>query len=133
MKKYILVLLIFFFVSESKATHLMGGEITWECIKTGPKSGQYVFQMKLYRDCQGVALGGSTEYLTVHNSTISSITLNRVSVTDLSPTCNTIDGPNTEFTCGTSNTGFSGNGNGAVEEHIYISDTIRIIGAPDAN
>ena len=133
MKKIILVLLIFFFIIESKATHLMGGEITWECIKTGPKSGQYVFQMKLYRDCQGVALNNSTEYLTVHNSTISSIILNRVSVTDLSPTCNTIDGPNSEFTCGTSNTGFSGNGNGAVEEHIYRSDTLRITGTPDSN
>ena len=133
MKKLLLVLFIFFFVIESKATHLMGGEITWECIKTGSKSGQYVFQMKLYRDCQGVALGGLTEYLTVHNSTISSITLNRVSVTDLSPNCDTINGPNSEFTCGTSNTGSSGNGNGAVEEHIYMSDTIRILGTPDAN
>ena len=65
MKKLLLVLFIFFFVIEIKATHLMGGEITWECIKTGSKSGQYVFQMKLYRDCQGVALGGLTEYLTV--------------------------------------------------------------------
>ena len=26
-----------------------------------------------------------------------------------------------------------GNGNGAVEEHVYMSDTIRILGAPDAN
>ena len=133
MKKLLLVLFVFFFVIESKSTHLMGGEITWECIKTGSKSGQYVFQMKLYRDCQGVALGGLTEYLTVHNSTISSITLNRVSVTDLSPNCDTINGPNSEFTCGTSNTGSSGNGNGAVEEHIYMSDTIRILGTPDAN
>ena len=47
MKKILLALFILLFISETKATHLMGGEITWECIKTGPKTGQYVFQMKL--------------------------------------------------------------------------------------
>ena len=133
MRKLIIVLFVLIFVSDVKATHLMGGEITWECIKTGSKAGHYVFQMKLYRDCQGVSLGSSTEYLTVHNSTISSIILNRVTISDLSPTCNTIDGPNPEFSCGPSNSGFSGNGNGAVEEHVYRSDTIRIDGTPDAN
>ena len=105
MRKLIIVLFVLIFVSDVKATHLMGGEITWECIKTGSKAG-HVFQMKLYRDCQGVSLGSSTEYLTVHNSTISSIILNRVTISDLSPTCNTIDGPNPEFSCGPSNSGF---------------------------
>ena len=33
----------------------MGGEITWECIKTGPNTGYYIFT-KIYRDCQGVPL-----------------------------------------------------------------------------
>ena len=112
----------------------MGGEITWECIKTGPKSGHYVFQMKAYRDCQGIPLPSGSVNLIAHNvPSISSITLNSVSVTDLSPTCNTIDGPNIEFSCGPSNSGYTGNGNGAVEEHIYRSDTIRITGAPDSN
>ena len=32
-----------------EATHIMGGEITWSCTP----SGQYIFKMKLYRDCQG--------------------------------------------------------------------------------
>ena len=34
----------------------MGGEITWKCIKSGNKSGFYVFEVKVYRDCQGVAI-----------------------------------------------------------------------------
>ena len=117
-----------------QATHLMGGEITWECIKSGNKAGQYVFQLKAYRDCQGIALPEDSIFLATHNiASISSITLYNSSVTDLSPNCDTLDGPNLEFSCGPSNTGFSGNGNGAVEEHIYRSDTIRILGAPDAN
>ena len=133
MKKIIILISAVFFSYHLKATHLMGGEITWQCIKTGSKSGHYVFQMKLYRDCQGVPLISSTEYLTVHNSTLSSIALNRVSISDLSPICDTVDGPNYQFSCTPSNTGFSGNGNGAVEEHIYRSDTIRIDGTPDTN
>jgi hypothetical protein len=28
----------------------MGGEITWDCVG----GGQYVFTMKLYRDCNGI-------------------------------------------------------------------------------
>ena len=133
MKKLLLVLLLVFLSTQSKATHLMGGEITWECIKTGPSAGLYVFQLKIYRDCQGVPLGGGTEYLTVHNSSLSSIAVNIISITDLSPDCNTIDGPNTQFSCGGSNTGFTGNGNGAVEEQIYRSDTMRLIGSPDSD
>ena len=36
--------------STSKASHLMGGEITWECLSTG----KYVFHMIVYRDCAGI-------------------------------------------------------------------------------
>ncbi|MAZ93207.1 MAG: hypothetical protein CMF58_02210 [Lentimicrobiaceae bacterium] len=134
MKKLLLVLFVLLLVSEIKATHLMGGEITWECIKTGPKSGQYVFQLKVYRDCQGIPLqGGGFLYITTHNvPSVPSILLNEVSVTDLSPNCNTTNGTNTQFSCGGINIS-AGNGNGAVEEHIYRSDTIRIIGAPNSN
>ena len=110
----------------------MGGEITWECIKTGSNSGSYVFTLKVYRDCQGVPVGGSN--ITVYNVPgLTSIPLNYISVTDLSPACDTIDGVNMQFSCGGSNVGSAGNGNGAVEEHIFRSDTIRILGTPDAN
>ena len=134
MKKLLLVVLILFFVNDTRATHLMGGEITWECIKSGNKAGQYVFQLKAYRDCQGIALPEDSIFLATHNiASISSITLYNFSVTDLSPNCDTLNGSNSEFSCGPSNLGFSGNGNGSVEEHIFRSDTIRILGTPDAN
>ena len=105
MKKILLILLVLFISNQTKATHLMGGEITWECIKTGPSAGLYVFQLKVYRDCQGVGLqGGPILYLTTHNiPSISRIALNEISVTDLSPSCNTVNAPNTQFSCNGSN------------------------------
>ena len=111
----------------------MGGEISWQCIKSGNNTGFYVFQVKVYRDCQGVPIDTNMS-LTVHNHpSLSSISLTYLGGSDISPICDTINGPNNNFACGNTNTGQGGNGNGAVEEHVYISDTLRILGIPDAN
>ena len=115
-----------------QATHLMGGEITWECIKTGPDAGKYVFNVRVYRDCQGIPIS-TVMNLDVHNVPgLSTISLLYVGSNDISPLCNTIDGSNTPFSCGGVNTQ-TGNGNGAVEEHIYQSSPTEINGTPDAN
>ena len=67
MKKLISVLvLLAFTLNTVKASHLMGGEITWKCIKSGNKKGAYVFSVKVYRDCQGIAISTSMS-LDVHN------------------------------------------------------------------
>ena len=133
MKKILLGLFITLLSFDVSATHIMGGEITWTCIKTGPKAGFYVFQVKVYRDCQGVAIDTVTT-LTTHNIPGTSfIQLYYQGGNDLSPSCDTVNGPNMQFSCGSLNTAGIGNGNGAVEEHIYMSDTIRIPGVPDAN
>ena len=42
-----LVLLLGLMASDLNATHLLGGEVTWQC--TG--NGQYKFQLTLYREC----------------------------------------------------------------------------------
>jgi hypothetical protein len=110
----------------------MGGEITWKCIKSGPSVGKYVFQVKVYRDCQGIPIA-TTMNLDVHNVPgLSTLPLIWYAANDLSPSCDTIDGSNSPFSCNGTNIGFAGNGVGAVEEHIYISDTVRIIGTPDS-
>ena len=134
MKKLLAILLMLFaFTNNSNATHLMGGEITWECIKTGPDAGFYIFTVKVYRDCQGVSID-TNMFLTVHNvPSLTTISLTYIGANDLSPTCDTINGPNAAFSCGSANVWGAGNGNGAVEEHIYTSAPIRIIGTPDAN
>ena len=46
-----------------RASHLMGGEITWTC----QGNGQFVFHMKLYRDCNG-ATGPPSAALDVFNN-----------------------------------------------------------------
>lgn len=133
MKRLLSVLLIcFVFVGTSNATHLMGGEITWECIKSGSEAGKYIFKIKVYRDCQGIPISTSMD-LDAHNVPgITSIPLTYIGANDISPTCNIVDGANLSFSCGGVNTQ-TGNGNGAVEEHVYQSEAIEINGTPDTN
>ena len=54
MKRILLLLLLFFSSYNIQASHLMGGEITWKCIKSGPNAGSYVFEVTVYRDCRGI-------------------------------------------------------------------------------
>ena len=133
MKKFLLFTISLIFSFNTNATHLMGGEITWECIKSGPNTGYYIFNVKIYRDCQGVPLADvNNKSLTVHNHPlINSISLNYLGSNDMSPTCN-INGPNVPFSCGGSNIGNAGNGNGAVEEHIFQSNPVILAGSPDS-
>lgn len=49
MRNTLFVLLAVFFTTELFAAHIIGGEITYECLGTG----QYRFTLKLYRDCAG--------------------------------------------------------------------------------
>ena len=127
--------MLFVFVNVSNATHLMGGEITWVCIKdtADPDFGKYKFTVIVYRDCQGVPINTMMS-LTAHNVPgLTTIPLSYVGATDLSPVCDTIDGPNSPFSCNGTNILNAGNGNGAVEEHVYQSEAIAITGTPDAN
>lgn len=134
MKKWFLILCVISFINEIQASHLMGGDITWECIKNGSNAGLYVFTVKVYRDCQGIPVSITGIDLITHNiPSISSIFLNHISSNDLSPACDVINGPNLQFSCGGTNISGAGNGNGAVEEHIFRSDTISIDGSPDSN
>jgi len=131
MKRILLVLFLAFSCYNIQATHLMGGEITWKCIKSGVNAGSYVFEVKVYRDCQGVAISTSLP-LMVHNVPgLTSIPLTWISGTDISPLCN-INGPNMPFSCNGLNVPMSTFDPGAVEEHIYRSDTIRLTGTPDS-
>ena len=51
----------------ANATHMMGGEITWKCIKDplDPDVGKYIFTMKMYRDCDGATLPSSAQTIYV--------------------------------------------------------------------
>ena len=135
MKKIFLILVFssLFISNYTFSTHLMGGEITYTCVKSGSKTGFYVFNVIIYRDCQGIPID-TTSFINVHNHpTLQTINLNYIETNDISPMCDTINGNNLMYSCGGNNIGYAGNGIGVVEEHIYRSDTIRITGTPDSD
>jgi gliding motility-associated-like protein len=113
----ILVVLLLLSTLRVEATHLMGGEIIWEC----QGDGRYIFTMKLYRDCNGIAVQLPV-LLRVHNHpSVSSIAMNLISRTDISPKCN---GSGPTISC----TGVRGPG--AVEEYIFRSNIVNLPGVP---
>jgi len=129
MKKYLVIFLTFFlFNFSASATHIMGGEITWTCLKVGPDVGKYVFQMKIYRDCYGNAFPVTAQTIDHHNypalGQTTPIVMNFISATDISTTGVATSG-NACFTCA--------NGDlGAVEEYTFESTPIFLAGSPPA-
>lgn len=111
------------------ATHLLGGEITWECIKSGPDIGKFRFKMLLYRDCGSgnATIGTGNQTLTVHNNpNLSSIVMYYQYSMDISPGVGGNCNPN--IVCN----GVS-SGQGAIEEYYYESAPITLTGTPPAN
>ena len=73
---------IIFFSFSAKATHLMGGEISYTNVGTN----QYKITLKLYRDCAGVNLS-NTVTVNVTGGSSGSISLSRTSMRDVSILC----------------------------------------------
>jgi hypothetical protein len=107
------VILFLSFQPKAKATHLLGGSITWECTPTG----QYVFTLTLYRDCTGIPLSANAQ--TLNTNAGGTITCTKVATNYLNKECNAI-----------SCQGVSGIYVGAVEEHIYKSGPVTLPGMP---
>ncbi len=134
-----LLFLFLFSFQKSHATHYMGGEITWECLS----NGNYRFILKAYRECyttNGYPAANYGQTQTLHSdSPIGSILLTEIPgwPKDISPVCNA----NSNFLHITCVGMDSANGNaniGAVEEHIYTTDSlypngIHINGVPPAS
>ncbi len=109
------------------ASHVMGGEITWVCLG----SGEFQFDLVIYRDCNGLEIVDPSIDIEVWNhSTVTSITCNMFSSTDLSPQCTEVGGGPLELDCGVGTGG--GTGPGAVQKFIYRSDPIFLGGVPPA-
>jgi len=78
---YIILLNLILFVpfNSLMARHIIGGEITYECIGEGeiPNTRKYKFYMKIYRDCQG---GGPSfenpASLTIHEGNTATLIAN---------------------------------------------------------
>ncbi len=123
-QKTLLILLLMFTSFWSNATHVVGGELTWKC-----QGGDYVFELVVYRDCNGSVVSTSNVTVDVWNHpTITNLSLAYVSSSDLSPTCTPVAGGPGQLACGTGAN--AGNGIGAIEKAIYRSAPITIGGTP---
>ncbi|HLG02865.1 MAG TPA: hypothetical protein VI731_04680, partial [Bacteroidia bacterium] len=124
-------ILIMSFVTPCAGSHLMGGEITWQC----QGSGEFIFKMKLYRDCNG-ANGPAVATLDVFNNPLlTQIPLTLFSQTDISPQCNASTGPNISCANAQSQPNWPNSLTpvaGAVEEFLYQSAPITLTGTPPA-
>jgi gliding motility-associated-like protein len=131
MRKIVLFIFILFTVYSSKASHFIGGEITWQCDTdpVSPNYGRYTFYLTIYQDCDGINFyyGTCAEDLTVHNLPgLTQICMNFLDTNDISSSgvsgaqpCYDCDNqPNNQF--------------GAVREWLYVSDPITLNGTPPA-
>ncbi|AEV33971.1 hypothetical protein Oweho_3016 [Owenweeksia hongkongensis DSM 17368] len=118
MKKSLLLLALSLFASSTFASHVLGGEITWEKTSTG----QFIFELRLYKECGGTAAGlGSIQTIIGPNDTI---TVSLQSQLDISPVCL----GSGQIACNTSTTG-----QGAVEMFTYRNTTpVTLTGVPPA-
>ena len=112
---------------QSFATHIMGGEITWQCLS----DGRYVFRFSVYRDCSGANIPprgplvifnypnvGQSTTLATQAQYNANPTVDR----DISPECRP---GGVTFTC-------AGGDDESVFEYIRESDPVRLLGTPPA-
>ena len=124
--KQLLLIVILALSFQSKASHVMGGDITWTC-----QGGDYVFQLVFYRDCNGPDINTVSTQLKVWNHpTVSQITASFISREDLSPICTEVPSGPVALSCGSGAN--AGNGVGAIEKVIYRSAPIALGGTPPA-
>jgi|GEM_PF-1127382 len=136
MKKIIVFLAVIIgFAVNVKASHIVGGEISWRCLP----SGQYIFSVSIFRDCTGIQFSLPSIPLGIYGSplprngaggsVITSINLTfdqQRFITsnngDSSPDC-TSNGGQSRKSCA--------NGDqGVIQEFYYNSNPITLTGTP---
>ena len=140
MKRISILFLSFFLflgINEFKASHTLGGEISWFC----DANGNYIFEMKFYRDCSGISWGYGEETISIFGSPlptnafgnpINSILLRPDSARfeinnngDMSPKCDPLLG--NQLQCPNQNNTAA---NGIIQVFYYRSDPIQLSGKP---
>lgn len=99
MKKFVLLVLLSFFLAKANATHIAGGELTYERVRAGASANSDVYKvtMRLFRQCDNT--GGTGAALTIEVPQIgiyNTSTLSRVATLQLSRIAinNIINNPN---------------------------------------
>ncbi|NVK26683.1 MAG: gliding motility-associated C-terminal domain-containing protein [Flavobacteriia bacterium] len=135
MRKLLLVAIGLMFSMQSFGSHLLGGEVWWRCITTGPQAGKYHFYLRLYRDCSGATMPSGPQ--TVNGGPLGSMTLTTLTDVndpyyvvggyprDASPDC----AGGSSINCATATTP----GSGAIEEAVWRTPTpVTLSGVPPA-
>lgn len=95
-------------VQEANATHLMGSDIDYRCLG----NGKYEINVRVYRDCNGVALSQSPIVMSCSTTTFNINTQTKVSVRDITgidPNCPTQSRCQNQWTYG-------------IEEHVFRAE-----------
>ncbi|HEY1045624.1 MAG TPA: hypothetical protein VGF79_04240, partial [Bacteroidia bacterium] len=107
MKRLFPLLIICFCWLEAGATHMMGGDIAYECISPG----KYKLVIKIYRDCRGIPFNNpSIAVFCADGSNSVNVNYTRTAINDITEVCPTDPGP-----CVPTNTP-TGAG---IEEHVF--------------
>jgi gliding motility-associated-like protein len=86
---------IIFSSFNASATHVSGGDITYRCLG----NNQYEVTLTLFRDCSGATLGGSANVNFNSPCGNQNVTLNRISVTEVSQVDSICLSPTVRTTC----------------------------------
>jgi hypothetical protein len=119
----ILTAVLIFQQMPSKASHAVGGEITWTCVG----NGKYKFRFIFYTDCNGIFPSNSFPIET-NVPGVSIIQTNLIQINDLILPGLQSDGISPCFNCSTNPP--SGVQIGLIRESIYESDSIFLPGIP---
>lgn len=94
LKKLSLIVLVLFTVIQSRASHLKGGEITWQCMG----NGSYVFTTIIYRDCNGIPGPISLQIQSdaPGNPVINCTLIQQIDLSPVGPGCPTCNNPGLE-------------------------------------
>ncbi len=105
---YVFLSFLFFFSQESHATHIMGGDLSYECTSTSSTSSDYRVTLKVYRDCNGINPGSYSITYTTDNCGSNNVSMSKISVTEITTICP-----------GSTGTACNGSGIYGIEEHVY--------------
>jgi hypothetical protein len=117
MRPLLLFVLALFSSFSLNASHLWGGDITWEC----QGNGSYIFRLTLYRDCTGITLPTTNQNIDGPTGSITCTFVNKQAV--LFPCFNA-----SQYDC-------SGTVPivGPVERYIYESAPVALSGTPPSS
>lgn len=107
----------------AKASHIIGGDIYWECITTGPDAGKFEFYLALYRDCSvNSIVSTSDQYIEIRENGVllENLLLSLQSQTDVTP-------PGCGFSCADQLPNIS------VERYVFKTAPIALNTVPGPN